>query len=122
MQVCHIESVFPVLHIVGQFWNVPINYTKFAGRYDDVEVTTDDDVYAVTIEHPGSRPRTFLSVLHPRIWDKSLRSCLYAGNSLGGASRGGRLHSSVVEGKHLDYEMTGILSDTFKFSRFAGNC
>ncbi len=81
-----------------------------------------DMLYMVTIQDPVSLldTRQFIGELSKRSWDKSLRPCLYVGNS-----QGGKLSDipgpkdSVIEGIYSHYAVpNGILSTSFTYSKF----
>ena len=111
-----------MLFVVAQFWNIPIEYTRFTGLYGDEQVTTTDDVYAVTVRYPESPARTFLAELSPHTWSGETEPCLYAGNQLGGRSYEGRHFASVIKGRHRDYEVSSVFAHKFTFDKYDSSC
>lgn len=102
------------LHI-GQFWNVPVTASgPITSPPDGIDVG-----YNVTVEYPGVPARTFIGDLYHRIWDRTLKPCLYAGNSQGGPIYEGNFASdSVIEGEYFEYKVTdGIFGANFRYNR-----
>jgi hypothetical protein len=85
-------------------------------------VTTDDNVYAVTVSYPESSPRTFLAELSTVTWSGRYEPCLYAGNQLAGRSYEGRHFGSVIEGRHSDYKVESVFAHDFTFDKYLSQC
>ena len=105
----------------GQFWNVPLTFTKFNGtlRYG----ADPSRYYVVTIEPGDDSPtRSFLGQFYHLKWDKSRESCLYVGNSQAGSSYESEdpnaPNDSIIEGRYRDYIM---ISDDLFGTDFAYN-
>ena len=74
--------------------------------------------YRVIVDPPQSPPRTFVADLFQRTWDRTLRPCLYAGNSQGGPISEVPNDSSVIEGEYFEYEVAdGIFGTSFTYNR-----
>ena len=99
---------------VGQFWNIPVTATgPITTPPDGIDVG-----FNVTVDHPQAPARTFIADLYHRTWDKTLKPCLYSGNSQGGPISEA-MGDSVIEGEYFEYEVTGtVFGQTFKFNRF----
>ena len=108
--------------LIGQFWNIPVTAQNYHTELrDDIKDDYDPDkLYLVKVTPPSGHTRQFIGELYHRSWDRTLRSCIYAGSSQGGRSidiAGPR--DSVIEGVYRDYDVTdGLVGTTFKYSRF----
>jgi len=79
----------------------------------------------VTINHPQAEERAFVADLYHRIWDRTLKPCLYAGNYQGGPiSEILDPNDSVIEGEYFEYEVVdGIFGRDFIHNRLlASSC
>ena len=97
----------------GQFWNVPVTAVgPIIPPPDGIDVA-----YNVTVEYPGVPARRFVGDLYHRVWDRTLRPCLYVGNSQGGPIS--EIDSdSVIEGEYFEYEVTEIFGFDDEHNRF----
>ena len=68
-------------HSIGQFWNVPIDVEEYDGDFEGSARSND---YVVTVNYPGSPPRSFVGVLSSVTWEFEKRPCIYVGNSQAG--------------------------------------
>ena len=76
-------------------------------------------MYEITVEYPGSKPRSFVGVLHSRTWELDKRPCLYVGDSQAGPTdEVPTLNDSVIEGDYTDYIITTLFSTDYKYSHF----
>ena len=65
-----------------------------------------------------SPARTFVAELYRRTWERTLKPCLYAGNSQGGPISEVADDASVIEGEYFEYEVTdGIFGTSFTYNR-----
>lgn len=73
------------------------------------------------VDHPDTPARSFVADKFQRTWDKTLKPCLYAGNSQGGPISevvNSVTSDSVIEGEYFEYEVTdGIFGSNFKYNR-----
>ena len=98
----------------GQFWNIPVNAT---GPISPPPNNTDMP-YRVTVDPPHTESRTFVADLYHRVWDLTIRPCLYAGNSQGGPISEIENDDSVIEGEYFNYEVSdGIFGVSFDYNR-----
>ena len=58
------------------------------------------------VDPPQSPARTFVAELYRRTWERTLKPCLYAGNSQGGLISEVAGDASVIEGEYFEYEVT----------------
>jgi hypothetical protein len=115
----------PTSHgLVGQFWNIPVDVRHYNTQLsqslqDDFDVT---NLYQITVfPVSGGVPRRFIGELFHRNWSKSLKRCIYAGNSQGAslADIKGGPQDSVIEGNYKDYAVPGgLLKTDFTFNQF----
>ena len=97
----------------GQFWNIPVTAHPTASPN-----VTYYAAYNVTVDPPEADARTFIADLYQRIWDLTLRPCLYAGNSQGGPIFEIENDHSVIEGEYSNYEVSdGMFGASFDFNR-----
>ena len=76
-------------------------------------------MYEITVEYPGSKPRSFIDVLHSRTWELDKQPCLYVGDSqVGPPNKVPNLNNSVIEGDYTDYIITTLFSTDYKYSHF----
>ena len=70
------------------------------------------------VDPPQSPARTFVAELYRRTWERTLKPCLYAGNSQGGPISEVAGDASVIEGEYFEYEVTdGIFGTSFTYNR-----
>ena len=102
--------------LTGQFWNVPVDVRENTGLYDGA---LQDDDYIITVNYPGSPPRSFIGLAFSVTWELGQRPCLYVGNSQAGPlGETVDPNDSVIEGTYQDYEVSSLFSSDFVFSRF----
>ena len=100
-----------LLFTPGQFWNVPV--TANATNHSDIDMP-----YRVTVDPPEGIRRSFLADLYHRVWDLTIRPCLYAGNSQGGPISEIENDDAVIEGEYSNYEVSdGIFGASFDYNR-----
>ena len=107
-----------ISHAIGQFWNVPVELAPFSGTLRNGVVY--EDAYTITVARSGSPTRVFTGQLDDRIWDRSLRPCLYAGNQQAGAIyEVVEPNDPVIEGTYASYRVPSAFDETdYQFSRF----
>ena len=94
----------------GQFWNIPITTEVY---------NANKKRYIVTVSPVDKPARRFISDKFQRTWDKSKRTCFYAGNSQGG--RSGELKAaddSVIEGRYSDYRVSSLYAHEYTYAEF----
>lgn len=102
------------LFFIGQFWNIPVTATgPITPPPDNITIA-----YRVTVEPRISPRRSFVADLFQRTWDRTLKPCLYAGNSQGGPISEVANDASVIEGEYFEYEVSdGIFGTSFTYNR-----
>lgn len=106
----------------GQFWNIPVTYTKYngSGLPQGADV---DRYYVVTVEPEApSPPRSFLGEFYHLKWDKSREPCLYVGNAQGGPSYEIEdPNDSVIEGRYREYIIASddLFETEYVYTQFA---
>ncbi|XP_064387505.1 uncharacterized protein LOC135335846 isoform X3 [Halichondria panicea] len=104
----------PTSHgLLGQFWNIPVISSNITGG----------PFYIVTVNPDDSFARSFTAEVLSRTWDKRRESCLYAGNSQGGAYNELQDSSfpadSVIQGRFSDYQTTGLYATVWTYYKFS---
>lgn len=117
---CH---TFPskIFCILGQFWNIPVNFTEFLGSVP-VGYNPDRKRYTVTVAPESSLPRSFVGEFLHLLWDKTESPCLYAGNAQGGPSQIDTRSQSIIEGNYRNYIVDGIFETSYEYSKFDHFC
>ena len=99
---------------IGQFWNIPVTATGPISS-PPANIT---NAFRVTIEPQISPRRSFVAELFQRTWDRTLKPCLYAGNSQGGPISVVANDASVIEGEYFEYQVSdGIFGTSFNYNR-----
>ena len=67
-----------------------------------------NDLYTVTVQYPGSKPRSFIGDMRSLTWERRNEPCLYVGNRQGGPlnpydAMGGP-NDPVIEGEYDQYK------------------
>lgn len=110
----------------GQFWNVPIGIQTYSYNGPTPTYLDIENLYAITVDHPGSSPRRFVAEYYTRKWDLVRETCFYAGNIQGGSlleiANDPSFNDPVIEGNYLDYSTGGLYQNAYKFSRLSNNC
>ena len=110
-----IITVIPNYH-TGQFWNIPVNFTENTGFFNGM---LRDDDYIITVNYPGSPPRSFIGLRASVTWEFEGRPCLYVGNPQAGPLwRTVDPNYSVIEGTYRDYKVDSLFSPHFAFAHF----
>ena len=106
---------------LGQFWNIPIDVAPYDGDFDGSGRSND---YVVTVNYPGSSPRSFVGLLHSVTWELERRPCIYVGNAQAGPiSEVVTPNDPVIEGDYTDYEVDSLFATDFIYSHFeASRC
>ena len=109
-----------LVYYAGQFWNIPVTFTKYTG--DDLpEGANTDRYYVVTVQPASSAARSFLGEFYHLKWDKTREPCLYAGNAQGGPSAEVQdPNDSIIEGRYRDYiiQSEDLFDTEYVYSRF----
>ena len=99
--------------LAGQFWNIPISVSPF---------NEAQKLYAITVQHPDSQPRSFIGDLGSSTWDGRKEYCLYVGNQQGGslhkADAMGGPNDPLIEGKYYQYKVDGDFATKFVYAHF----
>ena len=120
-----------LLILVGQFWNVPVTFVKYAGNNTNLPpdlLEEKDNFYIVTVQpwDDSSPSRSFLGIFFSQKWDNSAGPCLYVGNAQGGPSYEVEdPNDSVIEGDYFDYLIPSedMFETEYKFAQFdEGRC
>ena len=78
--------------------------------------------YVVTVNYPGSPPRSFVGLLSSVTWEFERRPCIYVGNSQAGPIQEvDAPNDSVIEGEYTDYEVDSMFATDFVYSHFEAN-
>jgi hypothetical protein len=104
--------------LLGQFWNVPMNVTKYNGPVNE-GIFSNENMYTVTVNHPTDPPRQFVAMYYPATWGHFNKNCLYAGSNQGGPI--GEVDSPndpVIRGKYLHYIVSNPFDVRFEYSVF----
>ncbi|XP_019849165.1 PREDICTED: uncharacterized protein LOC100640611 [Amphimedon queenslandica] len=108
--------------IIGQFWNVETQVTKYNGTLRDG--TVSPNAYRIDVKPRNKPQRSFVGFLEPVTWDFTPQRCLYAGNSQGGAINEvieDDLNHSLLEGDYRDYQMESSFDTEFRYGHFESN-
>lgn len=106
-----------VSSLLGQFWNIPINVTRFNGT-STYPPSYANQLYAITVNHPVDPTRQFVGLLH-RSWTRSGMTCLYSGNKQAGKIREVESpNDPVIRGDYMDYEVSTPFETQFRYSVF----
>ena len=92
-------------------------------EYDgDFGNSSRGDDYTVTVNHPGSPPRSFVGIRYSVTWEFEKRPCIYVGNSQAGPiDEVDTPNDSVIEGEYTEYEVASMFATSFKYSHFEDN-
>ena len=102
------------LLFIGQFWNIPVTATGPISP----PIANITNAFRVRVEPQLSQPRSFVAELFQRTWDRTLKPCLYAGNSQGGPISEVANDASVIEGEYFEYKVAdGIFGTRFTYNR-----
>ena len=105
------------LFFIGQFWNIPVTAT---GPITPPPINITN-AYRVRVEPRLIPPRSFVAELFQRSWDRTLKPCLYAGNSQGGPFSEVANDASIIQGEYFEYEVAdGIFGTSFTYNRLQG--
>ena len=113
-------------HTLGQFWNVPINISRYTYTGSQtIDYLDLESLYAVTVSPPLiARPRTFIAELYTFTWEPRNEVCFYAGNIQGGRLAeitDDKFNAPVIEGSYKDYIVNGLFEHDFAYSQFSAD-
>lgn len=101
---------------VGQFWNIPVNITKYNGNIDG---GVDTNYYIVSVNHPKDPPRQFVGRYYDASWDSENKNCLYVGSRQGGKIREVESpNDPVIRGSYREYVVGDAFETRFAYSVF----
>ena len=102
---------------IGQFWNIPVTVTgPITPSPNDIT-----NAYRVRVEPRLIPPRSFVAKLFKRTWDRTLKPCLYAGNSQGGPISEVANDASIIQGGYFEYKVAdGIFGTSFTYNHLQG--
>lgn len=99
-----------------------MEYKRYSGPFGGGTVTEEAGLYEVTVQYPGSPPRTFLGDLRQLTWEQRPVPCLYAGNSFGGRIAEAPAFDGVIEGSYKNYKVASIFDHNFIFNKYRSDC
>ena len=103
---------------IGQFWNIPVTATGPITPPPN-NIT---NAYRVRVESRLIPPRSFVAELFKCTWDRTLKPCLYAGNSQGGPISEVANDASIIQGEYFEYKVAGgIFGTSFTYNRLQGH-
>lgn len=106
-----------IFFVTGQFWNIPLNVTKYNGPIKDGDPNAN--YYTIAVAHPRGSHRQFVGRHYDLSWSRDVEDCLYVGNRQGGPIREvDSPNDPVIEGHYTDYIVTGAFQTMFKYSVF----
>ena len=80
---------------------------------------SNENLYAITVNHPRAPSRTFVGRLYDMTWEFRPTHCLYVGNRQAGPiSEVTDPNDSVIQGSYEDYRVSGLFDTSYAYSVF----
>ena len=111
--------VLTCFFLIGQFWNIPVNITKYIGQLNS-DIKDPSDYFLVSFNHHSLlKSKQFVGIVHDLTWSRENGVCLFVGNKQGGPiGEVERPNDPVIEGDYRDYIVDSRFDTDFKYSTF----